>query len=169
MLTADWNSFHAITFCGGNINALYNPQMAIEQPTSDEYKKIISDGARQIKIRPWDDYTRSVDCEIDGEKVTLTISVTQTGGDNNSDDMKSYSLGKLDLFIRFSFENAKNFDKIAKYYRIVKSLIAILTMRNNVFLKYILARETPVISILRREFARFLTITKTILQVNGTM
>ena len=28
MLTVEWNNFHAITFCGGNINAICNPQMA---------------------------------------------------------------------------------------------------------------------------------------------
>jgi len=76
MLTAEWNNFHAITFCGGNINALCNPQIAVERPTFDEYKKMSSDGASEIKIRPWDDYTRTVDFEIDGEKVTLTISVS---------------------------------------------------------------------------------------------
>ena len=32
MLTEDWCKFHAITFCGGNINALYIPGIAIEQP-----------------------------------------------------------------------------------------------------------------------------------------
>lgn len=31
MLTEDWCKFHAITFCGGNINALYTPGIAIEQ------------------------------------------------------------------------------------------------------------------------------------------
>jgi len=141
MLTAEWNNFHAITFCGGNINALCNPQIAVERPTFDEYKKMSSDGASEIKIRPWDDYTRSVDFEIEGEKVTLTISVSQTGEANNSEDMESYSLGKLNSFIRFSFENAQGFDKIAKYYGIVKSLIAILTTRNNNFFEVYLSQR----------------------------
>ena len=141
MLTEDWDNFHAITFCGGNINALCNPQMAVERPEFDEYKKKNSDGAREIKIRPWDDYTRSVDFEIDGEKATLTISVLQTGDANNSENMGSYSLGELNSFIRFSFENAQGFDKISKYYGIVKSLIAILTMRNNIFFEVYLSQR----------------------------
>ena len=141
MLTAKWNTFHAITFYGGNINALYNPQMAVERLTFDKYKKLSSDGANEIKIRPWDDYTRSVDFGIDGEKATLTISVSQTGESNNSEDMESYSLGKLNSFIRFSFENAQSFDKLAKYYGIAKSLMAVLTMRNNVFFEVYLSQR----------------------------
>lgn len=130
MLTQDWDKFHSITFCGGNINSLCNPQMAVERPRLNESLK--NDGAREIKIRPWSDYTRSIDFEIDGEKAILTISVSQTGEANNSDHMESYSLGELKSFMRFSFENAQDFDKIAKYYKVAKSLIAILTMRNNI-------------------------------------
>lgn len=141
MLTEEWNNFHSITFYGGNINALCNPQMAVERPTSNEYKKESCDGERKIKIRPWDDYTRSVDFGIDGEKATLTISVSQTGEANNSEDMGAYSLGKLNSFIRFSFENAQGFDKIVKYYEIVKSLIAILTTRNNIFFEVYLSQR----------------------------
>lgn len=47
MLTEDWCKFHAITFCGGNINALYTPGIAIEQPDVSELLKY--DGARTIK------------------------------------------------------------------------------------------------------------------------
>ena len=50
MLTEDWCKFHAITFCGGNINALYTPGIAIEQPDVSELLKY--DGARTIKMRP---------------------------------------------------------------------------------------------------------------------
>jgi len=142
MLTESWDNFHAITFFGGNINALCNPQMAVQRSPLDEYKKMSSsDGAREIKIRPWNDYTRSVDFEIEGEKATLTISVSQTGEANNSENMESYSLGELNSFIRFSFENAQGFDKIAKYYRVVKSLIAILTTQNNISFEVYLSQR----------------------------
>lgn len=132
MLTDDWDKFHAITFNGGNINAICNPQMAIVRPTFDEDQKTNCDGAREIKIRPWSDYTRSFNFEIDGEKATFTISVSQTGEANRPENMEAYSLGELNSFIRFSFENAQDFEKIAKYYKVAKSLIAILTMRNNI-------------------------------------
>ena len=85
MLTQDWDKFHAITFYGGNINAICNPQIAVEQPRFDEWLK--NDGAREIKIRPWSDYTRTLDFEIDGEKVNMTISVLQTGATSNIDHM----------------------------------------------------------------------------------
>lgn len=129
-LTCEWNKFHAITFKGGNINSLYNPKMAVQPPESDKYLK--NDGSWETKIRPWDDYTHSVDFEMDGEKVNLTISISHTGESDNPEHMESYSLGELNSFIRLSFENPKCFDKIQRYYTVVKSLTAILTMRNNV-------------------------------------
>lgn len=130
-LTKDWDVFHAITFYGGNINAIYNPQIAIEQSRDEEYNK--NNGAREIRIRPWTDYTRSVDFTLDGETVKLTISIMQKGGGNNKEQKGAWSLGELNSFIRFSFENAQHFDKIEKYYKIVKSLIALLTKQNNIF------------------------------------
>ena len=75
MLTEEWCKFHAITFCGGNINALYTPDIAIEQPDISELLKY--DGARTIKMRPWSDYTRTTEFQIENEKVTLTVSVGQ--------------------------------------------------------------------------------------------
>lgn len=139
-LTAEWNNFHAITFYGGNINAVCNPQMAVAQPNLD-YIKMGWDGASEIKILPWDDYTRSIDLEIYGEKAKLTISVMQTGGSNDAENMGSYSLGSLSSFIRFSFDNAQSFEKIKEYYRIMKSLVSVLTMRNNIYFEVYLSQR----------------------------
>lgn len=75
MMTEDWNKFHAITFYGGNVNALYNLDFAIEFSEIDECLK--NDGAREIKIRPWKDYSRSTDFKIDDENVNLTFSIGQ--------------------------------------------------------------------------------------------
>lgn len=69
MLTEDWCKFHAITFCGGNINALYTPGIAIEQPDVSELLKY--DGARTIKMRPWSAYTRTTQFQIENEKVVI--------------------------------------------------------------------------------------------------
>lgn len=104
MLTEDWDKFHSITFYGGNINSLCNPQMAVKRSTVDKSQ---SDGARKIEIRPWDDYSRTIDFVIDDEKVTLTISVVQTGEANNSENMESYSLGELNSFIVFPLRMPK--------------------------------------------------------------
>lgn len=130
MLTEDWCKFHAITFCGGNINALYTPDIAIEQPDISELLKY--DGARIIKMRPWNDYTRTTEFQIENEKVTLTVSVGQTAETNNAENRGAYNFGKMYTFFRFSFENAQRFEKIEKYYIIVKKIVAILTSQNNV-------------------------------------
>lgn len=130
MLTEDWCKFHAITFCGGNINALYDPDIAIEHPDISESLKY--DGARTIKMRPWSDYTRTTEFQIENEKVTLTVSVGQTAETNNAENRGAYNLGKMYTFFRFSFENAQRFEKIEKYYIIIKKIVAILTSQNNV-------------------------------------
>lgn len=138
MLTEEWDKFHAITFCGGNINALCNPEIAVEQPRIAKHLK--NDGAREIKIRPEKDFTRSVDFQVDTEKVTLTISVSQTGVGH----MGAYNLGELNSYMQFSFENAQGFDKIEKYYRIAKSLTAILTTQNNISFDVYLSQKNRV-------------------------
>ena len=130
MLTEDWCKFHAITFCGGNINALYTPDIAIEQPDISELLKY--DVERTIKMRPWSDYTFTKKFQIENEKVTLTVSVAQTSETNSAENRGAYNLGKMYTFFRFSFENAQRFEKIEKYYIIVKKIVAILTSQNNV-------------------------------------
>lgn len=52
LLTQDWDKFHSITYWGGNINCICNPLMAVKRPTVEEIKKMNSDGAREIKLRP---------------------------------------------------------------------------------------------------------------------
>lgn len=110
MMTESWEKFHAITFYGGNINALCDPGLAIQPPDIDKYLKY--DGAREIRMRPWGDYTRSIDFRIGNEKVTLTFSIRQDGGTNGVEHQGAYNLGDLNSFIRFSFENAQHFDRI---------------------------------------------------------
>lgn len=129
MMTTPWNTFHAITFYGGNINALYPPDLAIELPDIAEYLK--KDGAREIKMRPWKDYTRELELQIENEKMTLTLSIGQAA-DNNVENKGAYNLGKLDSYIRFSFEHEQEFETIEKYYVIARKLVAILTSQNNV-------------------------------------
>lgn len=130
MMTEPWPKFHAITFYGGNINALCNPDLAIEPPDIKKYLK--HDGAREIKMRPWKDYTRSIDFKIKDENVTLTFSIGQSAETSNIEQMGAYNLGKLDAFVRFSFENAQEFDVIEKYCVIARKFIAILISQNNI-------------------------------------
>lgn len=130
MMTEEWNKFHAITFYGGNVNALYNLDWAIEESEVNEYLK--NDGAREIKIRPWKDYSRSIDLKINNENVTLTFSIGQTAITNHEEEKGSYNLGKLDAFIRFSFERAQDFVMIEKYYGLARKIVAILTAQNNI-------------------------------------
>lgn len=130
MMTEEWNKFHAITFYGGNVNALYNLDFAIEFSEIDDCLK--NDDAREIKIRPWKDYSRSIDLKINDENVTLTFSIGQTATTNHEEQKGSYNLGKLDAFIRFSFENAQDFAMIEKYYGVARKIVAILTAQNNI-------------------------------------
>lgn len=139
-MTEAWEKFHAITFCGGNINALYNPRAAVKQPEIKEYLKC--NGAREIKMRPYGEYTRSVDFEVDGEKVTFTVSVLSAGKDNSTESKGEYSLGILNSCIQFSFETAQGFDKIEKYYKIARRLVAILTSQNNVSFDVYISQRT---------------------------
>ena len=116
------------------------PQMAIHHPV-DTQNILNLEGVREIKTRPWKDYTYSIDLTIDNEKVNLTISVGQVGDKETNDYLKSYSLGELNSFMRFSFENAQGFKKIGKYYRIAKLLIAILTKQKNIFFETYLSQR----------------------------
>lgn len=139
MMTEPWEKFHAITFYGGNINALCDPGLAIQPLDVDQYLKY--DGAREIRMRPWSDYTRSIDFRIGNEKVTLTFSIRQDGGTNGIEYQGAYNLGNLNSFIRFSFENAQYFDRIQECYLIAKKLIAILTSQNNVYFEGYLSQK----------------------------
>lgn len=129
-LSEKWNKFHSITFYGGNINSIFPPYFAVDKQDVDTFPK--EDGSRVVKILPWDKYSRSIEIEIGGEKVELTVSVSQSDGNSDKSNLEGYNLGRLMSFIRLTFENAQDFDQIAKYYDIVKSLISILTGQVNV-------------------------------------
>ena len=68
----------------------------------------------------------------DKEKVTLTVSVYQSCGRRCTGRRGAHSLGELDTSIRLSFEEAKDFDSITRYYSIIQKLISILTKQRNV-------------------------------------
>ena len=131
MMREPWHKFHAITFYGGNINALCDPGLAIQPSDINEYLKY--GRTREIKMRPLSDYTRSIDFKIRDEKVTLLFSIRHDYGTSNIENRGSYNLGNLNSFIRLSFEKAQDFDMIQEYYLIVKKIIAILTSQNNVY------------------------------------
>lgn len=123
-LTEDWNSFHAITFWGHNINSVYNPAVMVDDSKDDNVST--------VKLHPRSEYTHSTSFEIDNEKVVLTISAFNAGKNHVPEKASAYSLGELNSCICLSFENAQPFDRIEKYYRIIKNLIAILTVQSNV-------------------------------------
>ena len=126
-LTEDWYKFHAITFWGGNINALYNPGSVIEQPNIDD---LVNFGKREIKMRPWKDYSFSKEFEVYDEKVAMIISVR--GGGDSTNIKGAYNLGTFNSYIRFTFEKAQSLSEIEKYYILARKLVAILTGQNNV-------------------------------------
>lgn len=138
-LSEKWNNFHAITFWSGNINAIYDPQIAIARQKNDQLPQ---DGVTEIKTRPWNEYTRTVDFVIDEQRVTLTVSVCLSDENYGKAKNDACLLGELHTFIRFSFVNSQNFSCIEKYYLIARKLIAFLTMQNNVtFYMYLSQRN----------------------------
>ena len=139
MMKEPWYKFHAITFYGGSINALCDPGLALQPSDVHDYLKY--DGAREIKLRPWNDYSRSIDFKIGNEKVTLTFSIMQDGEKNSTEHNGAYNLGNLNSFIRLSFENAQHFDMIQECYLIVKKLVAILTSQNNVYFNVYISQK----------------------------
>ena len=137
-LTANWDYFHAITFWGGNINAIFPPAIA-RKPVSSE-KKTDIEGTIAIELHPSSYYTRSTEIEIDGTRATFTVTLFQTEG-TSKEHMNAYNIGELNASIRLSFEEAQHFDKIERYYQIVHSLIAILTAQNNIIFDVYLSQK----------------------------
>lgn len=137
-LTEKWDKFHAISFYGGSINAVFSPQTAVTRSKDEE---TMEDCVSDIKIRSYNDYTHTVNCLIGEEKCTITISVF-LHPEKNSSITASYSIGELDSFIRFSFEKAQAFESVEKYYVIAKSLIAILTTQNNIHFNVSLSQRS---------------------------
>ena len=137
-LTEKWNKFHAITFYGGNINPLFSPRIALE-PVK-EFTNV--NGAREIKLRSWDDYTLYKKLELFNESVEITFSVMQDNEKTGFVGTDGYNLGQLNSFIRFAFENAQSFESIEKYYNVVKKLVSILTGESNITFEVYLSQKT---------------------------
>ncbi len=138
-LSSYWNEFHAITFWGGNINAICDPQRALVPRKAIDY--FTQDGVTEMKTRPWDDYTRTADFFLDGQKVSLTISVSQSGDCHDKTRKDAVVLGELNSFIQFVFEKKQDFSSIIKYYTIARDLVAILTKQNNVTFNFYLSQS----------------------------
>ena len=127
-LAEDWKMFHAITFYGGNINAVFSPKIAVKP----EHTFPSDNGARGIEILPWDNYTFSKSFKLLNEQIDIIISVAQSDGNTENPVTNGYNLGKLNSFIQFTFKNAQGFERIEKYYNITKSLVAVLIGDNNI-------------------------------------
>lgn len=137
-LTAEWDCFHAITFFGGNINAIFPPAIARKPRYSQG--QVDGEEAIAIELQPSSYYSHSTEIEIDGTKSTLTVSLYQTEG-TNEEHMNSYNVGELSAYVRISFDEAQKFEKIERYYQIIYSLIAILTAQNNVVFNVYLSQK----------------------------
>lgn len=129
-LTEEWDQFHAMVFSGGNINAIYDPEIAI----SKNGEHHLPEEVNTIRLLEPREYTKSTNAYIDGENVTVKFSVMRKWTIESSKSA-GYSLGTLDAYVAFSFEQAKGLDSIKKYYNIAKSLISLMTGQNNVFFK----------------------------------
>ena len=126
-LTETWNRFHSITFYGGNINSVFSPRAAVKPKNNFPNEN----GAIEIEMTPWDNYTFTKDIELFGQEAKITISIAQSNGNNNS-ITSGYNIGNLNSIIRFSFNNAQGFEKVEISYSIVKALLALLIRENNI-------------------------------------
>ena len=140
-MTEPWHKFHVINFYGGNINSIYNPAVSIIQPSWEEVAS--SAGIRDIKFRLYEEYTKSINCEIDGEKFEFCITVTQKGDRNDPEKMGAYNLGERNACIRLVFKKPQDFDTFPKYFNIIQKLVAILTKQNNVTFNAYLCQKRP--------------------------
>lgn len=128
-LAEAWNKFHAITFKGINLNNLFTPYEALEQKSMQE--RATTDGVTDLKTLPWNKYTMEGSATIDGQSIAYTISIAQESLPPLGKD-HTFTLGELNTFIRFSFDEPQDFSRITRYFLIAKSFISLLTMQNNV-------------------------------------
>ncbi len=152
ILSEEWVKFHYITFYGGNINSLYNPHKAVE-PNSH----VVNNGVEEIKLRSKSEFTRSIECEICGEKAKFTFSVFNESTLDRKTGTGSYVLGELNSGICLTFENAQKINKIPEYYRIIRSLVAILTGKNNIRFKVQIGQKIKQNKYINTGICKFLT------------
>lgn len=136
-LTEEWNKFHAITFYGGNINSICDPENAI-------FRVRDVDGDRRVtrlEKRDLSEYTKTTKVTIGGVSADLTVSVFESPAPKNPDNPQSYSLGELNSFIRLSFTSAQDFSTIERYYTTMRILVAILTKQDNVHFEVYLSQR----------------------------
>ena len=119
-LTENWYKFHAISFSGGNINSIYNPQIVAARKNEAQYPNA---------LRNEEEYTYTFKFSVDGINVDLIIGIEQN---YNKAQNNAYILGEFNAYIRFVFEKAQDFSVIEKYYKIASSLVSFLTRQNNV-------------------------------------
>lgn len=138
-LTDDWDKFHAITFCGRNINSVFTPDAAIKR----EKGVAKLDGSGSVEFAPWDSYTLESSCELAGEKIHITVSVERSEKSHEKNLMDGYNPATLNSFVQLIFENPQSLDKIEKHYLIVKKLISLLNIADNVCFDAYLSQRLP--------------------------
>ncbi len=138
----EWNKYHSIFFYGGNINTLYPPRFALKDQSYEKYFKDDFDGSDQIELKSWNERTLDTEIYLSKSEVKLSISIIRNADVNKNETNKTYSLGKLDSSIQLTFSSCHNFDDILFYYRIIKSLVALLTFQNNVNFETCLSQLT---------------------------
>ena len=129
-----YTEFDSIEFFGGVVDVLFPPSYAMNknflQPEPLFYSK--------------DDYEKSFDTVVNGEKITLTYSVNV--------NYKTYP-GQIPDFhktihstLRLSFDDSHSFYDILKYYRYAHILFMFCTGRQNVNSEVRLYKENKIVS-----------------------
>lgn len=111
--------FSKIKFVGKTINYIHNPKYAVD------FKK--QDG--QINFLDNSEFTKEYNCEVLGEKCSISYSI-QTDGEFGN--ILSSSVGNLNSFIKLTFDDSQPIDKIIGYYHLISELITFCVGQHNV-------------------------------------
>lgn len=129
-LYEDWNKFNEITFYGYNINNIYDPEFIINEYNYRFRGDLLNESEKLRSLL--NDSSYSIDTTIKNNKVRIKMFIECVSGIDKEENQCKYTTGYIYSCIKLSFDKAQSFDSIKDYYLIIKKLVAILSLQNNV-------------------------------------
>ncbi len=122
--------FDAILFSGESINLAYNPKFAVKPLNeNDLHEHVKAPGKIDIKIKPFEAYTRDFDVIVAGVKAKLKYSIT---ANNEQWKLDTNNLGVLNSNVRIYFKDKQPLEMISKCYLQLRNFLQFLLGRQNV-------------------------------------
>ncbi len=122
--------FDAILFSGESINLAYNPKFAVEPfKENDLNEQVKNPGKIDIKIKPFEAYTRDFDVIVAGVKAKLKYSIA---ANNEHWKLDTNNLGTLNSIVRIYFDKKQPLEMVSKCYLQLKGFLQFLLGRQNV-------------------------------------